>query len=493
MTTMKTLLSGATLFALTVLSGSPYSSAMTAETKATSQAQISITQAQLDTLLDEYKLSGVSLAVIDNYEVVLTASSGEKRFGSGQKIDDETAFSTASISKPVTALLVAMLEEQGKLSLDDSVSKYLKRWKLNSTDFPNPEAITFRRLLSHTAGTTQGGFVDYYEGDDVPTAIDSLNGVKVPRYDKPISLMFEPGTSWAYSGGGYVIVQIALEDLTGMSLPELAQTMLFEPLNMSRTTMYQPNHDAFLSNVASVHNDDLTVIGTGLPICPQIAPSGMWSTPTDMAKLLIEMQNALAGKQTQVISDDVARTTTHIETLDVAGGWGLGWMRTEAKANQDWFSHGGSNTGTGGHIMGTMDGGRGIAIFGNGGNPARIPVIEILSADIMAQLGWNTSIANASQKADQSTLKAIEGTYDLGFGQTLTVKQQANQLVYEGGLKLWSADTSGVLVHVGDGKFATDGYANLLSLDVLNNKKRLMVSRQGSDKVSYFPEVEPKP
>ena len=111
----------------------------------------------------------------------------------------------------------------------------------------------------------------------------------------------------------------------------------------------------------------------------------------------------------------------------------------------------------------------------------------------MGQLGWNTSIANASQQADQSTLKAIEGTYDLGFGQTLTVKQQANQLVYEGGLKLWSADTSGVLVHVGEGKFATDGYANLLSLDVSNNKKRLMVSRKGSDKVSFFPEVEPKP
>lgn len=77
MTPMKTLLSGATLFALAVLSGSPYSSALAAETKPTSQAQISITQAELDTLLKDHKLSGVSLAVIDNYEVVLTASSGE--------------------------------------------------------------------------------------------------------------------------------------------------------------------------------------------------------------------------------------------------------------------------------------------------------------------------------------------------------------------------------------------------------------------------------
>ena len=142
-----------------------------------------LSQAEINELLKEYKLSGVSVAVIDDFNVVYSATAGEKVFGSGDSINQSTAFSTASISKPVTALLAAMLEEQGKLSLDDSVAKYLTRWTLQKEQFPNPEEITFRRLLSHTAGTTQSGFADFYKGDVVPTAIDSLNGVNVPRYD----------------------------------------------------------------------------------------------------------------------------------------------------------------------------------------------------------------------------------------------------------------------------------------------------------------------
>lgn len=486
MTSIKTLVIGA-VFALSSLQIAVVNHAAAEESALASPSGLHITQDKLDKLLKEHKLPGVSLAVIDNFKVVLRATSGEKRFGSGELIDHDTAFSTASISKPITALLVAMLEEQGKLSFDDSVAKYLKRWTLNTNDFPEPDAITFRRLLSHTAGTTQGGFADYYDGDDVPTAIDSLNGAKVPRYDKPISLKFEPGTNWDYSGGGYVIVQIALEDLTGKPLPELAESMLFEPLGMTRTTMYQPNHKAFLSNVARVHHNDLTVIGAGLPICPQIAPSGMWSTPSDMATLIIEMQKALAGKPTNVISQDVAKATTQIQTLHTTGGWGLGWMRVEAKGNIDWFSHGGSNTGTGGHIMGTMEGGRGIAIFGNGGNPSRIPVIETLTADVLSQLSWEETITPADNQQAPKARHAMVGTYDLIFDQKLSIEEQNGKLIYNGRLMLWSDKTQGELVHVGNGKYAADGYANLLSVDMSGDKKRIIVSREGSDKVSYFP------
>lgn len=447
---------------------------------------LTLSNAELGALLQEYKLSGVSVAVVDNYQIIYSATEGEKVFGSGEKIDENTAFSTASISKPITALLVAMLEEQGKLSMDDSVARYLKRWKLSESDFPQPEKITFRRLLSHTAGTTQGGFVDYYEGDDVPSAIDSLNGVKVPRYNTPISLMFEPGTAWAYSGGGYVIVQVAIEDLTGKSLPQLAQEMLFAPLGLANTTMHQPNTQAFLSNVASVHNDDLTVIGSGLPICPQIAPSGMWSSAVDMAKLVIEMQKALAGKPTQVISSNVARKTTQIETLDAVGGWGLGWMRMEANGNLDWFSHGGANTGTGGHVMGTMEKGRGIAIFGNGGNPSRMPVIDTLTATIIERMGWAQPSYSQKEPAPDDVVASMLGTYQSVCGQSFEIKQENGKLIYQGNLKLWSADNTGTLIYTGNGQFQIDEYANLLSIDTSVTPKRIQVSRPGTDKVSYF-------
>ena len=205
-----------------------------------------------------------------------------------------------------------------------------------------------------------------------------------------------------------------------------------------------------------------------------------------MATLIIEMQRALNGDDTKVISQAVARNTTQIETLDVVGGWGLGWMRLEAKGNLEWFSHGGSNTGTGGQIMGTMRDGRGIAIFGNGGNPARIPVIETVIATVAEKLDWKKSLPVVKQKVPLGLLNDFEGKYLAGFGETIEISKQNNQLFYQGRLLLWSHIESGELVYLGDGEFGVEGYPNRLSLETVSGKKRLKVSRKGSDKVSYF-------
>ncbi len=79
------------------------------------------------------------------------------------------------------------------------------------------------------------------------------------------------------------------------------------------------------------------------------------------------------------------------------------------------------------------------------------------------------------------------GTYDLIFDQKLSIEEQDGKLIYNGRLMLWSDKTQGELVHVGNGKYAADGYANLLSIEVLGDKKRIVVSREGSDEISYFP------
>ncbi|MEQ5789811.1 serine hydrolase [Muricauda sp. NFXS6] len=84
-------------------------------------------------------------------------------------IDEYTAFSTASISKPFTATLFALLEERGAINLDVPVLNYLKRWRFPGVSSKEASKITLRRLLSHTAGTSQHGFVDYYFGDTIPT------------------------------------------------------------------------------------------------------------------------------------------------------------------------------------------------------------------------------------------------------------------------------------------------------------------------------------
>ncbi|TDE44515.1 class A beta-lactamase-related serine hydrolase [Flavobacterium rhamnosiphilum] len=209
--------------------------------------------------LEKHKLAGFSLVVFENYEIVYSKQFGVKSINSKEKIDQNTAFSTASISKPITALLCFMLEEKGLVNLDDPIDGYLKRWHLPKSKFTENNSPTWRQFLNHTAGTTQGGFADYYEGDTIPTIKQSLLG-KIPRYDKEIEFLFTPGTNWEYSGGGYVIVQMALEDTFNKPIAELAKEYIFSPLGLKNTTMIQPNENGFLTNVALVHDENEKVI-----------------------------------------------------------------------------------------------------------------------------------------------------------------------------------------------------------------------------------------
>ena len=283
--------------------------------------------------------------------------------------------------------------------------------------------------MSHTAGTTQHGFADFYKGDNIPSILESVQG-KLPRYDRPIEVDFEPGTQWRYSGGGYTIAQMALEDQLGKSLAELAEEFLFQPLGIKHTTMFQDGAPQFLTNVAKVHNEAGEVIKTGIPICPQTAASAMWSTPTDMALFLIEMQRALAGKPTEVISTEVAQKVTEIQTTKGLGGWSMGWARYHRFGNREWFSHGGSNTGTGGHIYATMEDGHGIAFFGNGPNGIRMPILDKLRSSIIEAHGWSLPNPYADQalKVDQAAREAMTGLYFTPFQEFISIQYQDEQL-----------------------------------------------------------------
>jgi CubicO group peptidase (beta-lactamase class C family)/TolA-binding protein len=418
-----------------------------------------------ESFIKQAKVTGLSIAVVDDYQVVFSQVSGLKESGTQNKIDNNTAFSTASISKPVTATLVMMLAQQGKLDLDAPVNTYLKRWAIAPSDLTKNKTITLRNLLSHTAGMSQGGFADFHLGDDIPTPIESLNGIKLPRYKTPISIDFEPETNWNYSGGGYVIVQVAIEDLTGKSLAQLAEEMLFTPLDMQHTTMYQNGQAKFLTNVAKVHDIDQKVIRDGIPICPQVAPSGMWSTPLDMAKFTIEYQKALAGKPTKVISTWVAKQTTEVQTLKVSGGWSAGWMRFEAQGNLDWFSHGGSNTGTGGHVMATMQDGKGIMLFINATTQTRNPAITILIDNVVQSLQWTQPIVSNQQPLPKALVDKITGRYLSPFDQIVTITQEHDKLNYHNPLQIGGGQFSGELHYLQDNRFALDAHSNTLGLE----------------------------
>lgn len=425
--------------------------------------------------LEKYKLPGFSVVIFENYEIVYSKQFGVKSMNSKEKIDENTAFSTASISKPITALLCFMLEEKGLLNLDDPIDPYLKRWHLPKSKFTENNMPTWRQFLNHTAGTSQDGFEDHYEGEAIPTLKQSLLG-QIPRYDKEIGFLFTPGTSWQYSGGGYTIIQMALEDTFNKSIAELAKEYIFSPLGLKNTTMIQPNEKGFLTNVALVHDKDGKVIKTGLPITPQVAPSGMWSTPTDLAKIAIEMQNALRNKNNKVISHNVAKKVTAVTALNNAvGGWSYGWQKSFGYNNYDWFMCNGSNTGVGGNIGATMTNGNGFAFLANGEKPNRFPVMSHTQKTILKLMYWNNKTVNESiQEMPLSVKEKLIGSYDdflYQQGVETKIIERNNRLYVESMLlDHFKGKNDYELLYLKNGLFKIVDYPNLLKFEFTDGK-----------------------
>ncbi|WDF63013.1 serine hydrolase domain-containing protein [Flavobacterium sp. KACC 22763] len=429
----------------------------------------------IESQLEKNKLAGFSVVVFENYQIVYSNQFGVKSINSKEKIDQNTAFSTASISKPITALLCFILEEKGLINLDTPIDGYLKRWHLPKSKFTENNSPTWRQFLNHTTGTSQSGFADYYEGDTIPTIKESLLG-KIPRYDKEIEFLFAPGTDWAYSGGGYVIVQMALEDTFKKSIGELAKEYIFLPLGLKNTTMIQPNEKGFPTNVALVHDENGKVIRTGLPITPQVGASGMWSTPTDLAKIAIEMQNALRNKNNKVISNTVAKKVTQVTALkDAVGGWSYGWQKSFGYNNYDWFVCNGSNTGVGGSVFATMTDGNGFVFLTNGEKPNRFPVMKQTQRKILKVMNWNKNASNEEVQEMPSSLKEkLIGSYDdflYAQGVETKIVEKNNRLYVESMLlDHFKGKNDNELIYLKNGYFKIVDYPNLLKFGFSDGK-----------------------
>lgn len=431
----------------------------------------------IEEMLEERGLVGLSVAIFEDYEIKETQVWGEKETGTNELIDDNTVFSTASISKAITATLIVKLAYKGKIDLDVPVNTYLKRWKLQDNEFTKKNPVTLRHLLLHTAGTTQGGFADYYAGDEIPSVIESLNG-EIQNYDEPVKIFFEPGSKMQYSGGGYTVAMVALEDHIGRSLQSLAKKYLFDPIGMNNSTFIQPNEPGFFMNAAKAHSEEGEVYG--LPICPQLSASGLWSNPTDMSLFLIEIQKGLKG------SSDVFEKAMVNEMLEPAAfsmGFldrSLGW-EVQGYGNVDWFAHGGANTGTGGHIYATKENGRGIVIFGNGPNGIRLPILDEVRSAIIDAYEWSISLEEKYEISKNYQLdKSFEGRYFAEPG-ALSLVQRENKIVLSPGE---NGPAVFELFHIGGNKFALDGMSFQFEIFTDSKTKETYIGATGNGRNS---------
>ena len=293
-------------------------------------------------LLTRYNVPGVSIAVIKDFKIHWAKGYGLADVESGAAVGVDTMFQAASISKPVAAMASVKAVQNGRFQLDQNIDTILRSWKLpDEAGHARDRPVTPRALLSHTSGTGDGfGFPGYAVGAPVPSPQQILDGV-APSNRRPVRLERAPMTAFKYSGGGSVMQQLALSDAVGRPFAEIARDWVLSPIGMTNSTYEQPLPQAREKQAARAHNRMGARMGDPWHVYPELAAAGLWTTPTDLAKFLIEVQTTVAGRSTRVLTrESMLEMVTPVGVGPYAVGFAI------EKQGEGWyFGHGGSNWG----------------------------------------------------------------------------------------------------------------------------------------------------
>jgi len=362
---------------------------------------------------------GVSIAVIHDGKIEWARGFGVAAIG-GPPVTAGTLFQAASISKPVTAMAVLRLVQEGKLSLDADVNQYLKTWKVPANSFTEKTKVTIRELLTHTAGLTVHGFPGYASGAPLPTLVQILNGEK-PANSAPIRVDTEPGTNWRYSGGGYVVLQQLLQDVTGQPFPKLMHDTVLAPIGMTKSTYEQPLPAARMSEVATPYRQEGQPVPGGPHVYPEMAPAGLWTTPSDLARYAIEVQNSLAGASNRVLSAAMVRQMLTPGLNHQGLGPGTG-----GSAEHPYFTHGGANEGYRCNLV-AYNNGDGVVIMTNGDNGGQLA--SEIQRSVAHEYNWPDfqPAERTITSVDPKTLDRYPGAYQAPFG-LFTITREGDQL-----------------------------------------------------------------
>lgn len=285
-----------------------------------------------------YAVPGASVAVVENCEVV-----DARGFGlatpQGAAVHAGTQFQAGSVSKVVTAVGALRMVEDGTLSLDADVSRYLRSWTLPRPEPFHEGPVTLRHLLSHSAGLTVGGFNGYAAGTTLPSLVQVLDGTP-PANTDPVRLAAAPGAKWEYSGGGYVLTQLLMQDAGKQPFEALMQELVLRPAGMHRSS-YEPSVEpAAALDAAHGTLADGTPIPGGWRLYREQAAAGLWSTPTDLARFGIALARSMRGDEGALLERDTAREMMRRQADD----WGLG-VELSADGMPREFSHTGAPVG----------------------------------------------------------------------------------------------------------------------------------------------------
>lgn len=370
-----------------------------------------------------YHVPGAGVAVLDKYAIAWARAYGVMDTTTKRPVNIDTLFQAGSVSKCVAAVAAMRLVQEGRLHLDENVNAQLKSWHVPENEFTKQEKVTLRRILSHSAGLTVHGFPGYGAGASVPSIVQVLDGVK-PANTAAIRVDFVPGTRFRYSGGGYTIMQLLMTDVTGIPFPQLMQETVLGKVGMDHSTYEQPLPERYRPYAATGYRANGDAIPGRYHTYPEMAAAGLWTTPSDLARLGIEIQKSREGRSNRVLTQATVNTMLTREKDDDGLGFFLEGAGSAAR-----FGHNGANEGFQAFFLCTMTGGKGVAIMANSDNGIRLA--QEIAYSVAAEYGWPDYHPEERTPIhlDTAALESFAGQYRSGDGTVLKIVRAQDHLL----------------------------------------------------------------
>jgi len=321
---------------------------------------------------------------------------------------------------------VMKLKQEGKIDLDKDVNQYLKSWKVPANGDWQP-VLTLRQLLSHTAGLTVHGFPGYQKSEKIPTVPEVLSGTG-PANTPAVKVNMLPGTGFRYSGGGTTVAMLSVMDLLGKPFPVIMRETVFDPLKLSYSTYEQPlpaGKDAMASTAFPWKGNP---IPGRYHVYPEMSAAGLWTNPTELATLAIEVQKALEGKSSFYKKETIEEMLTPQKVMQ---GIGIGFF-LDGKGDSTRFGHNGWDEGFVANFVAYKKLGKGVVIMVNSNEGYDI-MDELLRA-IAKEYNWPDFQDKGVQSSDAAGIdEACVGVYKNMDGTEMKIVNLNNhlQLVYQ--------------------------------------------------------------
>ncbi|MGN7866359.1 serine hydrolase [Chryseobacterium sp. 22458] len=330
--------------------------------------------------MKHYNVPGVSIAVIKNSKIIWSKTYGLADVESKIPVNSRTLFQAASMSKPVSVYAALSIVEKRKLDPDADMNTYLTSWKIPENQFTKDKKVSLKNIVSHTAGFTVSGFPGYEPGKSVPTLIQVLNG-RNPANTSPVIVDQVPGKSFRYAGGGYCVMQQMLIDIEKKDFPTIMKENVLQPLNMKNSTFVQPLPESHVKWAATAYNMEGKRVQGRYHTYPEMAAAGLWTTAEDLAGFVIDIQNTLGNKSTNIVSQKTAEEFTS-PFFDKFEGLGI---FLENRKGETYFTHGGWNEGFSSKFIASKTSGDGVVVLTNTNKP---DFIEELVRSVAAVYQW---------------------------------------------------------------------------------------------------------